>query len=175
MDRSSKSGIGFVAEVKSGDEEQSIGELLHGCEPEDLIKYGLIPEFVGRLPVVATLEELDEDALVSILVEPKNALTKQYRKLFEMEGVELEFRDDALRAVAKRAMKRKTGARGLRTILESVLLDTMYDLPSSTNAKKVVLDAAVVTGETQPYVIYESDEPPTVNVEQPERATGSDG
>jgi ATP-dependent Clp protease ATP-binding subunit ClpX len=174
LNRSSKSGIGFVADVKTGEEEQSLGELLHDVEPEDLIRYGLIPEFVGRLPVVATLEELDEDALVSILLEPKNALTKQYRKLFDMEGVDLEFRDDALRAVAKRAMKRKTGARGLRTILESVLLDTMYDLPSSTSAKKVVLDEAVVTGETKPYVIYESEEPPTVNIEQQRRPTGSD-
>jgi len=174
IERSSKSGIGFVAEVKTSDQQQSIGELLRGVEPEDLIKYGLIPEFVGRLPVVATLEELDESALVSILLEPKNALTKQYGKLFEMEGVELEFRDDALRAVAKRAMQRKTGARGLRTILESVLLDTMYDLPSSTDAKKVVVDEAVVTGETGPYIIYESDEPPTVNIEQA-RPTGSDG
>jgi ATP-dependent Clp protease ATP-binding subunit ClpX len=173
MDRSSKSGIGFVAEVKTAEEEKSIGELLH--DVEDLIRFGLIPEFVGRLPVVATLEELDEDALVQILLEPKNALTKQYRKLFEMEGVDLEFRDDALRAVAKKAMERKTGARGLRTILENVLLDTMYDLPSSTTAKKVVVDEAVVTGETQPYVIYESDETPTVNIEQPQRPTGSDG
>ena len=139
-----------------------------GCDNEP-------PEFVGRLPVVATLEELDEDALVSILLEPRNALTKQYRKLFDMEGVELEFRDDALRAVAKRAMKRKTGARGLRTILESVLLDTMFDLPSSTNAKKVVLDEAVVIGETKPYVIYESEEPPTVTIQEPRRQTGSDG
>ena len=129
---------------------RSIGELLHDVEPEDLIRFGLIPEFVGRLPVVATLEELDEDALVQILLEPKNALTKQYRKLFEMEGVDLEFRDDALRAVAKKAMDRKTGARGLRTILENVLLDTMYDLPSSTNAKKVVVDEAVVIGEPSP-------------------------
>jgi ATP-dependent Clp protease ATP-binding subunit ClpX len=174
LNRSSKSGIGFVAELKSGENQQSIGELLHEVEPEDLIRFGLIPEFVGRLPVVATLEELDEDALVSILLEPKNALTKQYRKLFDMEGVDLEFRDDALRAVAKRAMKRKTGARGLRTILESVLLDTMYDLPSSSTAKKVVLDEAVVTGETKPYVIYESEEPPTVNIEQQRRPTGSD-
>jgi ATP-dependent Clp protease ATP-binding subunit ClpX len=174
LDRSSKSGIGFVAEVKSDDEKQSIGELLEGVEPEDLIKYGLIPEFVGRLPVVATLEELDVDALVSILLEPKNALTKQYKKLFEMEGVDLEFRDDALLAVAKRAMERKTGARGLRTILESVLLDTMYDLPSAINAKKVVVDEAVVVGETKPYVIYESEEPSTVNIEQQERPTGSD-
>ena len=174
LSRSSKSGIGFVADVKTGDEEQSVGELLLDVEPEDLIRYGLIPEFVGRLPVVATLEELDEDALVSILLEPKNALTKQYRKLFDMEGVDLVFRDDALRAVAKRAMKRKTGARGLRTILESVLLDTMYDLPSSTSAKKVVLDEAVVIGETKPYVIYESEELPTVNIEQQRRPTGSD-
>jgi len=174
LDRSSKSGIGFVADVKTSEQEQSIGELLNEVEPQDLIRYGLIPEFVGRLPVVATLEELDEDALVSILIEPKNALTKQYRKLFDMEGVELEFRDDALRAVAKRAMKRKTGARGLRTILESVLLDTMYDLPSSSTAKKVVLDEAVVIGETQPYIIHESEEPPTVNMEQLRRQTGSD-
>ncbi len=174
LDRSSKSGIGFMADVKTSEQEQSIGELLHEVEPQDLIRYGLIPEFVGRLPVVATLEELDEDALVKILIEPKNALTKQYRKLFDMEGVELEFRDDALRAVAKRAMKRKTGARGLRTILESVLLDTMYDLPSSTSAKKVVLDEAVVIGETQPYVIHESAEPPTVDIEPRRRSTGSD-
>jgi len=174
LDRSSKSGIGFVADVKTSEQQQSIGELLNEVEPQDLIRYGLIPEFVGRLPVVATLEELDEDALVSILLEPKNALTKQYRKLFDMEGVELEFRDDALRAVAKRAMKRKTGARGLRTILESVLLDTMYDLPSSSTAKKVVLDEAVVIGETKPYVIHESDEQPTVSMEQPRRQTGSD-
>lgn len=175
LSRSSKSGIGFVAEVKTGEEEQSVGELLQEVEPEDLIRYGLIPEFVGRLPVVATLEELDEDALVSILLEPKNALTKQYRKLFDMEGVELEFRDDALRAVAKRAMKRKTGARGLRTILESVLLDTMYELPSSTNAKKVVLDEAVVFGETKPYVVYESEEPPATNIEQQRRPRSGSG
>jgi len=174
QNRSSKSGIGFVADVKRGEDEPSIGELLHEVEPEDLIRFGLIPEFVGRLPVVATLEELDENALVSILIEPKNALTKQYRKLFDMEGVELEFRDDALRAVAKRAMKRKTGARGLRTILESVLLDTMYELPSSTTAKKVVVDEAVVVGETQPYIVYESEESRTVDIEEQPRPTGSD-
>jgi ATP-dependent Clp protease ATP-binding subunit ClpX len=143
-------------------------------EPEDLVKFGLIPEFVGRLPIVATLEELDESALVSILVEPRNALTKQYRRLLEMEGVELEFRDDALRAVARRAMQRKTGARGLRTILESILLDTMYDLPSLRNAKKVVVDEAVVTGETRPYVIFESDETaPLRAVAEERRAAGS--
>ena len=167
LNRSKKSGIGFVAEVKSSEGTQNVGKLLADVEPEDLIKYGLIPEFVGRLPVVATLEELDEDALVEILTEPKNALTKQYQKLFEMEGVELEFRDDALRAVAKKAMQRKTGARGLRTILENVLLDTMYDLPSMANAAtKIVVDDAVVTGETKPYVIYESDEPAAVGDER---------
>ena len=176
LNRSSKSGIGFVAEVKSSERERNVGEVLHDVEPEDLIRYGLIPEFVGRLPVVATLEELDEVALIQILLEPKNALTKQYRKLFDMEDVELEFRDDALRAVAKKAMERKTGARGLRTILENVLLDTMYDLPSTSNARKVVVDESVVIGETKPYVIYESDEPPTVSIEKPPaRATGSDG
>src|SRR5688572_25798024 len=163
LNRSKKSGIGFVAEVKSQEEAgRNVSKVLQDVEPEDLIKYGLIPEFVGRLPVVATLEELDEDALVEILTEPKNALTKQYQKLFEMEGVELEFREDALRAIAKKAMQRKTGARGLRTILEGVLLDTMYDLPSMTNATKVVVDDAVVTGETKPYIIYESDEPAAV-------------
>jgi len=176
LNRSSKAGIGFTAEVKRQEDELSIGELLTDVEPEDLIRYGLIPEFVGRLPVVATLEELDEEALITILLEPRNALTKQYKKLFDMEGVELEFRDDALRAIAKKAMERKTGARGLRTILENVLLDTMYDLPSTMSAKKVVVDEAVVTGETKPYVIYESDESPTVNIEQQSRRpTGSDG
>ncbi len=167
LNRSKKSGIGFVADVKSQDESsRNLGKLLQDVEPEDLIRFGLIPEFVGRLPVVATLEELDEDALVKILVEPKNALTKQYAKLFEMEGVELEFRDDALRAIALKAMQRKTGARGLRTILENVLLDTMYDLPSMTGATKIVVDDAVVTGETKPYVIYESEEPAAVGDER---------
>jgi ATP-dependent Clp protease ATP-binding subunit ClpX len=157
MNRTDRSGIGFVASVRSGERQTKTHELLHEVEPEDLIKYGLIPEFVGRLPVVATLDELDEAALVSILTEPKNALVKQYRKLFDMEGVELELREDALRAVARRAMKRKTGARGLRTILENVLLDIMYDLPATKNATKVVVDEAVVVGETKPYVIYESE------------------
>ena len=172
--RSSKSGIGFVADVKSTDDAVNVGELLHDVEPEDLMKFGLIPEFVGRLPVVATLEELDEDALVTILVEPRNALTKQYRKLFEMEDVELEFREDALRAVARKAMKRKTGARGLRTILENVLLDTMYDLPSTTTASKVVVDEAVVEGENKPYIIHESDESAVQALEDQHRPTGSD-
>jgi ATP-dependent Clp protease ATP-binding subunit ClpX len=173
--RSQKSGIGFIADVHSTD-EAPIGKLLNDVEPEDLIRFGLIPEFVGRLPVVATLDELDEAALVSILVEPKNALIKQYRRLFEMEGAELDFREDALRAIALRAMQRKTGARGLRTILEGILLDTMYDLPSLRNARKVVVDAAVVTGETRPYIIYESDESaPLRAVAEDRRAAGSGG
>ena len=158
QERSEKGGIGFAAEVKSKDEKRSVGETLQDVEPEDLVKYGLIPEFVGRLPVVATLEELDEQALVEILSAPKNALVKQYQKLFEMEGVELEFREDALRAVARKAMERKTGARGLRTILEHVLLDTMYDLPSMENVEKVVVDDSVIRGETRPYIIYGNQE-----------------
>jgi len=172
--RSQKSGIGFVADVRSA-EEAPIGELLTDVEPEDLIRFGLIPEFVGRLPVVATLDELDEAALISILVEPKNALTKQYRRLLEMEGAELEFREDALRAVAQRAMKRKTGARGLRTILEGILLDTMYELPSLRNARKVVVDEAVVTGETRPYIIFDSDETAPLRAVQEERRVAGSG
>ncbi|MEM7081318.1 MAG: ATP-dependent Clp protease ATP-binding subunit ClpX [Pseudomonadota bacterium] len=172
VNRSQKSGIGFVAEIKGSEEDINIGEVFHDTEPEDLIKFGLIPEFVGRLPVVATLEELDEDALVTILVEPKNALTKQYRRLFEMEGAELELREDGLRAIAKRAMERKTGARGLRTILENVLLDTMYDLPDMLNATKIVVDESVVTGENTPYIIYESED--GASGEHPQRPTGSD-
>lgn len=156
--RSEKGGIGFFAEIKTKAEEKSIGETLYEVEPEDLVKYGLIPEFVGRLPVVATLEELDEEALGQILTQPKNALTKQYTKLFEMEGCEIEFREDALRAIAVKAMARKTGARGLRTILEHVLLDTMYDLPSMENVSKVVIDEAVINGDAKPYIIYESNE-----------------
>ncbi len=171
LNRSTKSGIGFVAEVKSSDENVNASQLFHEVEPEDLIKFGLIPEFVGRLPVVATLEELDEDALITILVDPKNALTKQYRRLFEMEGVELEFREDALRAVARKAMIRKTGARGLRTILENVLLDTMYDLPSMRNVTKVVIDDAVVNGETSPYLIYQSEEPQVAGAEDARRSS----
>jgi len=158
-DRSEKGGIGFSAEVRTKDESRDLGEVLTDVEPEDLIKYGLIPEFVGRLPVVATLEELDEDALVKILTEPKNALVKQYQHLFEMEGAELDFRDDALRAIARKAMERKTGARGLRTILEQVLLDTMYDLPAMEDVDKVVVDESVITGESEPYIIYEGREP----------------
>jgi len=175
--RSNQGGIGFAADIKESDENLKVGELLADVEPEDLIRFGLIPEFVGRLPVVATLEELDESALITILVEPKNALTKQYHKLFEMEGVDLEFREDALRAIAMRAMERKTGARGLRTIMESVLLDTMYDLPSMENVSKVVVDEGVVTGETKPYIIYESEDTAALAdtaTEEERRPTGSD-
>jgi ATP-dependent Clp protease ATP-binding subunit ClpX len=132
--------------------------MLMDCEAQDLISFGLIPEFVGRLPVVATLEELDEEALVRILIEPKNASTKQYQKLLAMEDVEVEFRKDALEAVAKNSLARKTGARGLRTILENVLLDTMYELPRIENVKKVILDGAVVRGEAKPYLILEGEE-----------------
>ncbi|MCG7872255.1 MAG: ATP-dependent Clp protease ATP-binding subunit ClpX [Candidatus Thiodiazotropha lotti] len=157
-DRSEKGGIGFSAEVKSKDDSRSVGDIIVDVEPEDLIKYGLIPEFVGRLPVVATLQELDEDSLVKILTEPKNALSKQYSRLFEMEGCELELRDDALRAIARKAMARKTGARGLRTILEQVLLDTMYDLPSMDEVTKVVVDEGVIAGESDPLMIYENND-----------------
>jgi ATP-dependent Clp protease ATP-binding subunit ClpX len=156
--RSEQGGIGFSAKVKSKDNDKSIGKVLVSVEPEDLIKYGLIPEFVGRLPVVATLQELDEEALVRILTEPKNALVKQFAKLFDMEGCELEIRDEALRAIARRAMERKTGARGLRTIIEQVLLDTMYDLPGLQNVSKVVLDDSVIEGHATPYYIYEQPE-----------------
>ena len=152
--RSEATGIGFNAEVRSKDRRADAGKLLADVQPEDLIKYGLIPEFVGRLPVVATLEELDEPALVKILTEPKNAITKQFKRLFDMEGVELEFRPDALTAVAHKAIKRKTGARGLRTILEQVLLDTMFDLPSLEHVSKVVVDEAVINGQAEPYLIY---------------------
>ena len=155
--RTEKSGIGFMAEVKGKADIKNVGEVLHEVEPEDLIRFGLIPEFVGRLPVVATLEELDEIALMRILTEPRNAITKQYQKLFEMESCELEFRDDALRSAAKKAMERKTGARGLRTILEHVLLDTMYELPSMENVSKVVIDESVINGDNKPYIMYERE------------------
>ncbi|MGY3852350.1 ATP-dependent protease ATP-binding subunit ClpX [Aeromonas aquatilis] len=151
-------GIGFGAEVKSKDAKATLSETFAKVEPEDLIKYGLIPEFIGRLPVVATLTELDESALIQILKEPKNALTKQYAALFDLEGVELEFRDDALNAIARKAMERKTGARGLRSIVEAVLLDTMYDLPSLEGVSKVVIDETVIKGDSAPLMIYENPE-----------------
>lgn len=158
--RSEKGGIGFGADVRSNsDKRRNIGTVLRGVEPEDLVKYGLIPEFVGRLPVVATLEELGESALIKILAEPKNALIKQYQKMFNMEGgVDLEFREQALKAIAKRALARKTGARGLRSILESTLLDTMFDLPSLENVIKVVVDHGSIGGDIKPILIY-SDKP----------------
>ena len=156
LDRSDQSGIGFSAEVSGEEELKNIGQTLRKVEPEDLIRYGIIPEFVGRLPIVATLEELDSDALVKILTQPKNSLTKQYEKLFDMERVEVDFRQDALVAIAKKAMERKTGARGLRSILEEVLLETMYDLPSSESVSKVVVDASVINGESEPMLMYEN-------------------
>ena len=156
--RSEKGGIGFGAQVKSKEDRKAIGEVLREVEPEDLIKYGLIPEFVGRLPVVATLEELDEKALVQILTEPKNALIRQYQKLFAMEGVELEFRDGAIEEIAKKALQRKTGARGLRSIMEHALLDIMFELPSLKDVTKVVVDEEVVKGKSKPLLIY-ADQP----------------
>jgi len=157
-DRSEKGGIGFSADVKTKNETAQLGELLSKVEADDLVRYGLIPEFVGRLPVIASLRELDEQALVRILTEPKNAITKQYEKLLGMENVEIEFREDALYAVAEKATERKTGARGLRTILENVLLDTMYELPQMEDVKKVVVDGAVVRGEAKPYLLFASNE-----------------
>ncbi len=155
-DRSEKSSIGFSATVKGKKEEKSVGEILRSVEPGDLVKYGLIPEFIGRLPVVATLDELDEAALIQILTEPKNSLVKQYQKLFEMEDAELEFRESALKAVASKAMERKIGARGLRSILEGILLNSMYKIPSEENVTKVVIDEGVINGESEPLFIYES-------------------
>jgi len=156
--RSERSGIGFGAEVSSRDNRKDITKVLRDVQPEDLIKYGLIPEFVGRLPVVATLEELDEVALIQILTQPKNALLKQFQKMFGMEGVELEVREAALKAVARRALERKTGARGLRSILEHTLLNTMFDLPSLENVIKVVVDENTIVSDATPLLIY-SDQP----------------
>ncbi len=157
QERTEKSGIGFSADIRDKSADERANELLHELEPEDLIKYGLIPEFIGRLPVVATLEELDEDALIRILTEPRNALTKQYAKLLKLEGVALEFRPDALRQIAKKAMERKAGARGLRSILESALLETMYELPSIDGIKKVIVDESVITEGSRPLYVYQED------------------
>jgi len=157
-DRSEKSSIGFSATVKGKEDEKAVGDVLREIESGDLVKFGLIPEFIGRLPVVATLDELDEDALVRILTEPKNSLVRQYQRLFEMENVELEFRDSALDAIAKLAMERKTGARGLRSILEAALLDSMYRVPSEEHVAKVVVEDTVIRGESEPLIIYESND-----------------
>ena len=157
-ERSEKGGIGFSAEVNSKASQKTIGETLLEVEPSDLIGYGLIPEFIGRLPVVATLQELDRDALVAILMQPKNALYKQYQMLFSMEGLDLDLRSDALEAIADKAISRKTGARGLRSILETVLLDTMYRAPSETDLVKVVVDASVINGENEPLLVYEKQD-----------------
>jgi ATP-dependent Clp protease ATP-binding subunit ClpX len=165
QNRTDRSSIGFGAHVRSMSDRQVLNELLHDVEPEDLIKYGLIPEFVGRLPVVAVLDELDTSALMKILVEPKNALVKQYQKLLAMEGVELEFREHALQAIAKRALERRTGARGLRSIIEHALLDIMFDLPSLANVQKVVVDEGAISGDGKPLLIY-SDQPKVASGQQ---------
>jgi ATP-dependent Clp protease ATP-binding subunit ClpX len=157
--RTAQTGIGFNAEVKSKKDTREANALLRQLEPDDLVRFGLIPEFVGRLPVAAVLEELDDAALVAILREPKNALVKQYAKLFQMEGAQLEIREDAMKAIAQKARERKTGARGLRTIMENILMDVMYDLPSMQNVTKVVVDEAVVRGEVKPFIVYEAAEP----------------
>ena len=158
-------GIGFAADVRSKDDKATVGDLLKQIEPEDLVKFGLIPEFIGRLPVTTTLTELDEEALIQILTKPKNALTKQYAALFDLEGAELEFREDALKAIAKKAMNRKTGARGLRSILEAVLLDTMYELPSKEGVSKVVIDESVINGESEPLLMFENTETKAISAE----------
>jgi len=153
--RCEETGIGFGANVASIKLEKNADKLISQVRPEDLIKFGLIPEFVGRLPVITTLNELDEDALIKILTEPKNALTKQFNKLFEMEDVELDIREEALLEIAKKAIERKTGARGLRSIIENILMETMYKVPSEDSLKKVVIDDSVVIGETEPLLVYE--------------------
>jgi len=157
-DRSEKSSIGFSATVKGKEDEKAVGDVLRDIESGDLVKYGLIPEFIGRLPMVATLDELDRDALVRILTEPKNSLIRQYEKLFEMESVELEFREAALEAVAELAMERKTGARGLRSIMEGSLLETMYRIPSEEHVAKVVVEESVINSDAEPLIIYESND-----------------
>ncbi len=163
--RTEKTGIGFSAEVKNKDLKKDLSKHLREVEPEDLVRYGLIPEFVGRLPINAVLHELNEAQLVQILTEPKNALTKQYTRLFEMEGSELEFREEALRAVAKKALDRNTGARGLRSILENVLLDTMYELPSMENVSKVVVDGSTITGESKPLMLFKQVDKPKMGTD----------
>ncbi|MCB1355938.1 MAG: AAA family ATPase, partial [Maritimibacter sp.] len=151
--RGKGSAIGFGADVKD-EETRGVGEVFQELEPEDLLKFGLIPEFVGRLPVIATLTDLDEEALVTILTEPKNALVKQYQRLFDIESTQLTFTDDALKAIAKRAIARKTGARGLRSIMEGILLDTMFELPSMDNVDEVVVNEEAVSADARPLIIY---------------------
>ena len=158
--RSEERGMGFEATISKNSNTSFSADLVKKVQPEDLVKYGLIPEFVGRLPVTATLEELDEDSLIMILTEPKNSLMKQFKKLFSMENVDLEIRDDALLEIAKKAIERKSGARGLRSIMENILLDLMYDIPSDQNIEKVVLDSSSVTGESEPLVVYSQSEAP---------------
>ena len=158
--RSEERGMGFEATISKNSNASFSADLVKKVQPEDLVKYGLIPEFVGRLPVTATLEELDEESLIMILTEPKNSLMKQFKKLFSMENVDLEIREDALLEIAKKAMERKSGARGLRSIMENILLDLMYDIPSDQNIEKVVLDSSSVTGESEPLVVYSQSEAP---------------
>jgi ATP-dependent Clp protease ATP-binding subunit ClpX len=158
--RSEERGMGFEATISKNSNASFSADLVKKVQPEDLVKYGLIPEFVGRLPVTATLEELDEESLIMILTEPKNSLMKQFKKLFSMENVDLEIRDDALLEIAKKAIERKSGARGLRSIMENILLDLMYDIPSDQNIEKVVLDSTSVSGESEPLVVYSQSEAP---------------
>jgi len=158
--RSEERGMGFEATISKNSNASFSADLVKKVQPEDLVKYGLIPEFVGRLPVTATLEELDEESLIMILTEPKNSLMKQFKKLFSMENVDLEIREDALLEIAKKAIERKSGARGLRSIMENILLDLMYDIPSDQNIEKVVLDSSSVTGESEPLVVYSQSEAP---------------
>jgi ATP-dependent Clp protease ATP-binding subunit ClpX len=158
--RSEERGMGFEATISKNSNAPFSADLVKKVQPEDLVKYGLIPEFVGRLPVTATLEELDEESLIMILTEPKNSLMKQFKKLFSMENVDLEIRDDALLEIAKKAIERKSGARGLRSIMENILLDLMYDIPSDQNIEKVVLDSSSVSGESEPLVVYSQSEAP---------------
>lgn len=171
-ERTEKTGIGFSADVRSKGDNRGLTTLLNRLESEDLIKYGIIPELIGRLPVIATLEELDEKMLIQILKEPKNALIKQYFKLFKMDNVDLEFREDALQMVARKALERKTGARGLRAILERVLLDTMYELPSMQNVNKIVIEASTVSKGAKPLVIYKQEK--EIELDNKEIATGSE-
>ena len=158
--RDKGTSIGFEAEVKSL-EDKKTGEWMKSLEPEDLLKYGLIPEFIGRLPITATLEDLDEKSLVKILLEPKNSLTKQYQELFKLEGVKLNFKDTAIKEIAKKAISKKTGARGLRSILENLLLKTMYDLPGQTNVEEVVVDLGAVKGHSQPIIVHSKNKSKT--------------